>query len=89
LGGGFVVGFFLFLFLFFWGSVLLIGLILFVVLFCFISFFCFLLSSVCHLCIQYCQFLWIIDSWLHLRFSLTFIANRVMFVFIQRLSCWQ
>jgi hypothetical protein len=34
---------------------------------------CILLSSSCVLCAQWCQCLWIVHSWLHLRFSLTFI----------------
>jgi hypothetical protein len=34
----------------------------------------FCLSSSCVLCTQYCQCLWIVHSWLHLRFSLTFIC---------------
>jgi hypothetical protein len=35
--------------------------------------FCFLfcLSLSCILCTQYCQFLWIVHSWLPLQFSLT------------------
>ena len=35
--------------------------------------FLFCLSSHCHLCTQWCQRLWIVHSWLSLRFSLTFI----------------
>ena len=37
------------------------------------SVFCFLfcLSLSCILCTQYCQFLWIVNSWLPLQFSLT------------------
>jgi hypothetical protein len=34
--------------------------------------FLFCLSSSCVLCTQFRQFLWIVHSWLHLRFSLTF-----------------
>ena len=39
---------------------------------CYVFLLC--LSSSCVLCTQCCQFLWIVHSWLPLRFSLTFIA---------------
>ena len=37
--------------------------------------FCVYLSSSCVLCTQCCQFLWIVHSWLSLRFPLTFIDS--------------
>ena len=53
------------------GSVLLIILVFCVVLYCVLSvLFCF--SSSCVLCTQCSQFIWIVHSWLTLRFSLTF-----------------
>ena len=44
-----------------------------VLVFCVVFLFC--LSSSCILCTLCCQFLWIVHSWLSLRFSLTFIYS--------------
>ena len=40
--------------------------------------FLFCLSSSCVLCTQCCQFLWIVHSWLFLRFSLTFLYIKLV-----------
>ena len=43
--------------------------------------FLFCLSSSCVLCTQCCRFLWIVHSWLPLRFSLAFICPSVVLLF--------
>jgi hypothetical protein len=49
---------------------------------CCVAFFCFFLSSSCVLCTQCCQCLWIVYSWLHLRFYFIVVQCWTNFVYI-------
>jgi len=49
--------------------------------FCVLFLFAFCLSSSCVLCAQCCQCLWVVNFWLPLRFSLTFIGLRIIWQF--------
>jgi hypothetical protein len=49
---------------------------------CVAFFFCFFLSSSCVLCTQCCQCLWIVYSWLHLRFYFIVVQCWTHFVYI-------